>query len=441
MKQHVEGQINETIERRNLRQRHQLTGETFDDFLVSLRDLAKTCNFCNNECLKRAIRDQIIEGLQDGDTIQELLRASDLTLDQAVTKCRGMEAVKKSRSQIQGATELCALQTRQTRHQPATPASTCHWCGKNQHDGGRKNCPAQGQTCRNCGKVGHFSTVCRQPHPSGKKPAISPRANTLRTSELPFLQLSNANAGSITPAPTIRMKVTTCHGETYTSVLPDSGADICAAGPDLVHALNEDMDNLADSNVTPKAVNGSLLHPAGKLPGVQFQINGQDTEADIHIYQSVSGTIISWATAQKLGILPNCYPNPMPSVQTIESTTIESTETIGSTKVETIESTKVETIESTNVPSMLPTAEQFMLEFSPVFDGQIRTMPGEQFHISITDDAKPFCVSTPRTIPLAYREKLKAEIDLLVDQKIIAPTGAHPLLWHQRRTPTKYACA
>ncbi len=47
-----------------------------------------------------------------------------------------------------------------------------------------------------------------------------------------------------------------------------------------------------------------------------------------------------------------------------------------------------------------------------------RTRPGEQFHISITDDAKPFCVSTPRTIPLAYREKLK---DLLVDQKIIAP--------------------
>ena len=32
---------------------------------------------------------------------------------------------------------------------------------------------------------------------------------------------------------------------------------------------------------------------------------------------------------------------------------------------------EVETIESTNVPSMLPTAEQLMLEFSPVFDGQI----------------------------------------------------------------------
>ena len=68
---------------------------------------------------------------------------------------------------------------------------------------------------------------------------------------------------------------------------------------------------------------------------------------------------------------------------------------------------------------MLPTAEQLMLEYSPVFDGQLHTMPGEQFHISITDDAKPFCVSKPRTIPLAYR--MKAEIDLLVDKKIIAP--------------------
>lgn len=402
LKQHIEGQINETIERRNLRQRHQLAGESVDDFLVSLRDLAKTCNFCNNDCLKRAIRDQIIEGLQDGDTIQELLRAKDLTLDQAISKCRGMEAAKKSRSEIQGTADVCVAQT---QRQTTTPATTCYWCGKNQHEGGRKNCPAKGQTCRSCGKLGHFSTVCRRPHPSGKQPAFTPKANALRTSEhgeLPIMQLSNTNAGSVTPAPTVQMKVTTCHGQTYTNVLPDSGADICAAGPDLVQALNEDMDNLADSNVTPKAVNGSLLHPAGKLPGVQFQVNGKVTQVDVHIYQSVSGTIISWATAQKLGILPKCYPNPMPSVQTMGTTDPEAHE--------------------------LPTAEQIMSEFPSVFDGQIRTMPGEKFHISLTDDAQPFCVYTPRTIPLAYRGKLKDEIDLLVEQGIIAPV-TEPTDW------------
>ena len=92
LKRHVDGRVNETIERRCLRRRTQQVGEPFDDFLVSLRELAKTCNFCNNDCLQKALRDQIIEGLLDGETIQELLQVRDLTLDQAITKCRGLEA-------------------------------------------------------------------------------------------------------------------------------------------------------------------------------------------------------------------------------------------------------------------------------------------------------------------------------------------------------------
>ncbi len=101
LKLHVEGRINETVERRNLRQRKQQIGESFDDFLISLRELAKTCNFCNNECLQKALRDQIIEGLHDGEAVQELLQVQDLTLDQAITKCRGLEAAKKSRTNHQ----------------------------------------------------------------------------------------------------------------------------------------------------------------------------------------------------------------------------------------------------------------------------------------------------------------------------------------------------
>ena len=54
-------------------------------------------------------------------------------------------------------------------------------------------------------------------------------------------------------------------------------------------------------------------------------------------------------------------------------------------------------------------------------------MPGEQFHISLTEDARPFCVTTPHSIPFAYREKLK-EIDLLIDQGIITPV-TEPTDW------------
>ena len=79
----VDGQVNESVERRNFRRRVQQPGESFDDFLVSLRELAKTCKFCSDECVHKSIRDQIIEGVSDGNTEEELLKEKDLSLDAA----------------------------------------------------------------------------------------------------------------------------------------------------------------------------------------------------------------------------------------------------------------------------------------------------------------------------------------------------------------------
>ena len=66
------------------------------------------------------------------------------------------------------------------------------------------------------------------------------------------------------------------------------------------------------------------------------------------------------------------------------------------------------------------TKEDLIKEFPTVFDGQIRTMPGEVFKIMLHEDAKPFCVSAPRTIPYAYLEPTKDKLKLLESQGIIA---------------------
>ena len=50
IERYVQGQINESVERCNFCRRVQQERETFDDFLVSLRELAKTCSFCSEEC-------------------------------------------------------------------------------------------------------------------------------------------------------------------------------------------------------------------------------------------------------------------------------------------------------------------------------------------------------------------------------------------------------
>ena len=48
-------------------------------------------------------------------------------------------------------------------------------------------------------------------------------------------------------------------------------------------------------------------------------------------------------------------------------------------------------------------------------------MTGEEFHIHLTQDAKPFYVNTQNSIPFAYHDKLKTELELLQQQNIIAP--------------------
>ena len=88
IQRYVDGQINGSVERHHFRQCKQQHGETFDDFLVSLRELAKTCNFCSDERTQKSIRDQIVEGLLDGDTVEDLLKEADLTLEATISKCR-----------------------------------------------------------------------------------------------------------------------------------------------------------------------------------------------------------------------------------------------------------------------------------------------------------------------------------------------------------------
>ena len=43
-------------------------------------------------------------------------------------------------------------------------------------------------------------------------------------------------------------------------------------------------------------------------------------------------------------------------------------------------------------------------------------MDGKEFHITLTEGAKPFCIKTPRTVLFAYRDKLKAELEILETQ-------------------------
>ena len=72
-----------------------------------------------------------------------------------------------------------------------------------------------------------------------------------------------------------------------------------------------------------------------------------------------------------LSILPSSYPQPM----------------------------KVQAITSSETAQHV-TSESRIKEFPSIFDRKVKPTEGEQFHIALVDDAKLFCVTTHRTIPM-----------------------------------------
>ena len=393
IKHYVDGHVNETVERRNFRKCTQQIGESFDDFLVSLRELVKTCNFCSSDCTNKNIRDQIIKGLLDADTTENPLQETDLTLDRAITKCQAQEAAKKQRVRLHDhSTESIAVLQKSQDWKNCSPTSTCQGCGAQTHPAGRTQCPAYNQTCFNCHKVGHFTKVCRSRPPRQWGPLEI-------TGTMSHSKLSNIHhMVSSDPAPLITVNIISANGSSDVTVLPDSRADISASGREMLVHLNEQPNKLITSDVIQRTVNGSKMLPLGKLP-VTLCLGNQEYLEDIHIYPKVHGTLISWKACKALHISPPHYPQPIP-LPIVHMATLSPLYTTSTAPL---------------------TAQHITSEYPTLFDGQIRSMQGEKFHISLLDSIKLFCVNTPRAIPFAYRDKVKAELNLLEEQQLIAP--------------------
>ena len=138
MQRYLDGHINETMEHHKFYRRTQQQGKTFDVYLIPSRELAKMCKFCFKACIQKSIRDQIIEGLRDGDTVEDLLQESDLTLATTVAKCRIKEVAKKNRSQM--VVQEQETDTVATLHNPQPGAQqrkphTYPGCGGTLHKG------------------------------------------------------------------------------------------------------------------------------------------------------------------------------------------------------------------------------------------------------------------------------------------------------------------
>jgi len=127
------------------------------------------------------------------------------------------------------------------------------------------------------------------------------------------------HVASSDPVPLIHLDVIAANGSCNTKALPDSGADISAAGKAMLSSLNAQVATLLPSNVIPKALNGAKMFPLGRLQ-VTFRYCDTEYRDDLHIYPEIQGTILSCKACKALRILPPDYPSPLPTLSVQEIT-------------------------------------------------------------------------------------------------------------------------
>ena len=134
----------------------------FTDFLIDLRNRAKTCEFGTLE--ESLIRDRVVCGIDSKAARKQLLRDTELTLDKTINFMRAYETSKTQVKALETTIQANAVNKQGNRIQFNSQKNDrpikkcCYYCGS-QH--ANSSCPAYGRRCVHCGKLHHFARVCR----------------------------------------------------------------------------------------------------------------------------------------------------------------------------------------------------------------------------------------------------------------------------------------
>ena len=155
-------------ERAKFYTRCQLPNETIEQYVRALTDLSEHCDFQNKN---ESIRDRLVLGVLDRELSQKLQFERNLTLQLAVDEARHYELIKgQVETQRQNEASVDAVDKKrgsgQYKQKGAKPkfsgqaTNKCGQCGYMHNKDAR--CPAKGETCKFCKKIGHFQSVCRK---------------------------------------------------------------------------------------------------------------------------------------------------------------------------------------------------------------------------------------------------------------------------------------
>ena len=357
--------------------RNQQAGETVEQFLRALRDLASTCQFGARE--DEDIRDRLVLGLLDTDVSQRLQLESDLTLTTAIDTARHYELVKAQiQNQRNRSVATVVNRGHSSAHRPnsqgargahgggnrggknAENARTCGKCGR-QHP--RDRCPAKGKRCMKCQKINHFAAVCR----SSQSQSVHEVVDHVQE-EVEMLNLGSVD--DISTEPPWRVTLRLCGRETSFKI--DTGADVSVISNAVYQSL-QPRPSLKKSKVVLQGP-GGIIKNEGEFTAT-VRRHSQSFSFRCFVVNTETDNLLSREAATQMQL-----------VQRLEE--------IG--------------------------AEHDEHDDDPLYS-ELNSKPVEcdPVRITLTDDHKPYAINVARRVAIPLMKKVKDELQRLKNANII----------------------
>ena len=403
--QHFLGQTQEFFERFQFNRRDQASGESIDEYLSVLRNMAKTCGFC--DCMRDLlIMDRLLLGISDDKTREELLSTHDLTLNKAIDICRGMEAaslhMKALKNEEINKIKDISKKTKKSgldKHQHKTkkppqsddqkPAKKkCLYCLQ-IHVMKKELCPAWGKTCAACGERNHFkaSKKCKHQGVNSLADGYSSDSSESSTGTISTVTafedqvVNSVNPGNqlifcemeINKRP-VRMQI-------------DCGATVCILPK---HYLG-DQHAIRPERVHLQMWNKTSLPALGKCEvKVKNPTTKKKYKVDFVIVDNHFTPLLSSIAAQKMNLMSVHYDK----------------------------------FKAVNVVTH---GSQYFKQFPDAFKDTPGTLPGKKVHLTTIEGSTPV-VRCARTLPESRKQVVRDELQRLVDAGIIVPVD-EPTDW------------
>ena len=452
LRDHVRSQKNEALRRLAFSQCKQAEGEKFNDFYIRLKQAAEEVDLCKGNdanCLETQIKHAVLIGVRDEEVKQRLLELkSDATLDQVITVCRSREAAEVTTQELRPsqptarAVSAYKKQKHPKKHRNANGKKTEPQVNKNRSERqvndrcGRcgythpmDKCPAIGEECRKCSKVGHFASCCMSKDTT--KTTTGNRGNAMAVTGATQcnVRATTAQFPSVvgTPSPTIELRV--CAGVKSGNVtcVPDTGADTTLMTRDLLKVLcmeTSDLKRLENFGIGNPDGTSFASDMLGSV-FIAMSYGNKTINGWVTVMESLPRSLLSYDHTKGLGMIPADFPRPIEN---------------GSVRNASVSRSSSRQLPSSHTPPA-EVKKFFMEEFPDVLmtkedfhDGAaLKEMSGPPMRIHVKKDAVPFAIYTPRVIPLAWQNDVKNELEAMVKQGIITPVSGpsewcHPLV-------------